>query len=283
MKAVIVAIAVSLAAGFTLGGVFGETEQPTSQPNPAENAAYIDAGAPIEQRLAALERVIAEERNARVVLEDQLTMLFDELDRIDGETSRGGPQETTVASAAEIAAAEVQTTQTPSSQRERSVDQLVEGGFSEARADRIVELSAEYQYEAMQARYEARQNGEQIDWFSEDLDPMARLRSELGDAEYEQYLEASGQPSVVAVQSVMPTSPASRIGLQPGDEIRAYNGRRIYNMRELQIATNSAQSGSEVVVEITRDGAPISMSMPAGPMGVTAGAWGRSPGGRRGN
>ncbi len=283
MKAVIAAVAISLAAGIAIGGGYLGGQDTTTE-NAADTAAYIDSTAPFEERIATLERVIAEERNARLVLEDTLNMLFDELDQYEGEISRGGPAQPTAAEAVDVQTAPMGTLSNRppgyESREDYLVSQLVGGGFDEDRANYIVDLSEEFQWEAMQARYEARQNGEGFDWAS--LDPTARLRAELGDSEYEQYLDATGQPSVVAVQSVMATSPANRVGIQPGDEIRAYDGRRIFNMRELPVATNTAAPGTEVVVEVVRDGMPMTLTMPAGPMGVQASgrersaAWGRS-------
>ncbi len=284
MKAVIAAVAVSLTAGYAIGAGVGGGEEPTAE-NAPEIVTYIDSTAPIEERLEALERIIAEERNARLVLEDQLGMIFEELEAFDGEITRGGPAEERTARVLTEgnppAAVGANQRQDFDSREAYLTSQLIDGGFSEDRANWIVERSTEYQWDAMQARYEARQNGERPDWSS--LDPQRRLRAELGDTEYEQYLEATGQPSVVSIQSVMATSPASRVGLQPGDEIRSYDGRRIFNMRELQIATNTATPGSDVVVEVMRNGSPMTVSMPAGPLGVQAGASGRIPGWRRGN
>ena len=282
MKALIVAIPISLAAGIAIGGgLTGEEGSGTA----SETVAYVNSSAPVEERLAALERIISEERNARLVLEDQLKMIFEELDQYDEEISRGGPAEP------EAAEAFVAQTGRPGmisnvppdadSREEMLVNQLVEGGFAEDRANWIVERSTEFQWDAMQARYEARQNGEGFDWTA--LDPSARLRAELGDTEYEQYLESTGQPSIVSIQSVMATSNAERVGLQPGDEIRSYNGQRIFNMRELQIATNTSAPGTDVVVEVMRNGSPVTVSIPAGPMGVQTGASSRGTRWGRGN
>ncbi len=282
MKALIVAIPLSLVAGIAIGSGLGGEEGSSMS---GETVAYIDSTAPIEERLAALERIISEERNARLVLEDQLNMIYEELDQYDQEIPRGGPAEEQTGEAVVAQAGLpgiVGNTQTEFASREEYLlNQLVEGGFTQDRADWIVERSAEFQWEAMQGRYEARQNGERFDWA--ELDPTMRLRAELGDAEYERYLEATGQPSIVSVQSVMATSPAERFGLQPGDEIRAYNGQRIFNVRELQIATNSAAPGTNVVVEVMRNGSPVTVSMPAGPLGVQAGSSSGVPGWRRSN
>ncbi|MDJ0910932.1 MAG: PDZ domain-containing protein [Woeseiaceae bacterium] len=282
MKALIVAIPLSLVAGIAIGsGLGGEESSGTA----GETVAYIDSTAPIEERLAALERIISEERNARLVLEDQLNMIYEELDQYDEEIPRGGPAgeesaEVAVAQAG-MAAIMGDSSQEFGSREEYLLNQLVEGGFSQDRADWIVERSAEFQWEAMQGRYEARQNGERFDWA--ELDPTTRLRAEIGDAEYERYLEATGQPSIVSVQSVMATSPAERVGLQPGDEIRSYGGQRIFNVRDLQIATNSAAPGTNVVVEVMRNGSPVTVSMPAGPLGIQAGSSSGVPGWRRSN
>lgn len=280
MKAVIAAVAVSLTAGYAIGIGFGGEEETTAE-NPLDTAAYIDSTAPIEERLAALERIIAEERNARLVLEDQLGMVFEELDEFDGEISRGGPAEEP-AVAQRFSGPVVINAVPPEfdSRGEYIVSQLVDGGFAPDRANWIVERTEEYRWEMMQARYDATQSGESVDWTT--LNPWSRLRAELGDSEYERYLEATGQPTAVPVQSVMATSPASRAGLQPGDEIRSYNGQRVFNMGHLHRATMGAAPGTDVVVEIMRDGTPITLSLPAGPIGVSTGLWERVPG-RRGN
>ncbi len=283
MKVVIGANAVSLTAGYAIGAGLGGGENSTAD-NPAEAAAYIDSTAPIEERLAALERIIAEERNARLVLEDQLSMIFEELDEFDGEISRGGASESDTRAVAQSTFVPGALSNYPpgfDSREEYVISLLIDGGFSPDRANWLVERGEEFRWEAMQARYEAMQNGEGVDWAT--LNPSNRLRAEIGDVEYEQYLEATGQSSTVSVQSVMATSPASRVGLQPGDEIRTYNGQRIFNMMELQRATMRAAPGTDVVVEVMRDGTPMTVSMPAGPLGITAGARGRPPGRRGGN
>lgn len=281
MKKLIVAIPASLAAGIAIGAVLGNGEESLTAEAPV---AYIDSTAPIEERLAALERIISEERNARLVLEDQLAMIFEELDQFDEEIPRGGPSGAEAAVAMQAAGRRGMAGNAPEGYESREdylVSRLVEGGFTQDRADWIVERSTEFQWDVMQASYQAQQNGEGFDWLS--LDPTARLRAELGDVEYEQYLEATGQPSIVSIQSVMATSHADRAGLQPGDEIRSYNGRRIFNMRELQIATNQTALGTDVVVEVMRNGSPMTVTMPAGPLGVQAGSSNRGPGWRRGN
>lgn len=260
-----------LVTGLALGAWLSTDE---AAPAVAETPqVYFDPTAPLDERLAALERVVAQERDARAVLEEQIMALLEEIDRIDAE----GP----AVIASEVAQmnemrARADTTSSPpgpieavpQDYRDQQIRQLVAGGFSDARAQWIVDQTTQYQYDAMRARYEARQSGERIS-DPTIFDPDARLRATLGDREYEDYLAASGRPTSVSVQSIMASSPASAAGLQPGDQIQTYDGQRIFNTRELQMASFNAPAGTSVTVEVMRNGMPITMTLPAGPLGVT--------------
>jgi S1-C subfamily serine protease len=95
------------------------------------------------------------------------------------------------------------------------------------------------------------------------------LRAEIGDAEYEQYRLASGMPTVVEVSGILESSPAQQAGLQAGDEIVAYNGTRVFDIGELNRFTMGSEPGGTVVVDIVRDGVPMQVVLPSGPIGVT--------------
>lgn len=278
LKKIAIAVAVSLVAGLAAGAWLadGPDQTPGSANAVPDTSTYFDPNAPTAERLAALEQIVAQERDARAVLEDQMYLLMEEIERIDSE----GPAVISGEVAEMLAQQQVDAVPTQirerqrdtrsGSQRERQLERLVGGGFTEDRAAYILDRATEYQYEAMQAQYAARQDGGDVDWLSREMNPDFSLREELGDMEYEQYLQASGQPSAVAVQSVMATSPASRVGLQAGDQIVSYNGRRIFNTRELQAETFSAQANGDVVLQIVRDGTQMQITVPAGPMGITA-------------
>ena len=156
---------------------------------------------------------------------------------------------------------------------ERRINQLVESGFTPDRAEWLVRRASELRMEAMQARFEARTTGTMRDATA--LNPDAALRAEIGDAEYEQYLAASGRPTVVQVTGILESSPAQRAGLQRGDQIRSYNGTRVFDIGELNRYTMQGEPGDTVVVDIVRDGVPMQVVLPSGPIGVVVGRTGR--------
>ena len=138
---------------------------------------------------------------------------------------------------------------------------------------------SELQMEAMQARFEAQRLGEAFDFSDTRLNPGAALRAEIGDTEYEQYLEASRRPTSVRVGAVLESSPGQSAGLQPGDEIIRYDGQRVFNTFELNQQTIQGEPGQSVVIDVRRDGVIMQVVVPRGPIGVTTG---RNFRGRRG-
>ena len=107
-----------------------------------------------------------------------------------------------------------------------------------------------------------------MDRFDPALNPNQALRDEIGDAEYEQYLEATGRPTTVAVNRVLESSPGAVAGLQSGDQILSYDGQRVFNTFELNQQTMQGEPGASVVVDILRDDVPMQVVMPRGPIGI---------------
>ncbi len=288
MKLAIV-LFVGAATGFVAGAITtadSPAEAPAEAPVAAPVGVYFDESAPVDERLAALERTVAEERDARLVLEDQITLLLEEIDRIDTAgpevlasriTELQSAQQITEARAAARSEAERRRSM---SQRELQHSALTQGGFAPDRADQILERVSALQWELMQENYEARQSGTPVDRSGLERNPDWLLRQELGDAEYEQYLNALRRPTQVSVENVMASSPASRAGVQNGDVILSYNGTRIFNSTELRsFAMGGDASASGAVLEVLRDGNRIQLAVPAGPMGVQVA--GRSTNGRQ--
>lgn len=272
MTRVLIAVAISLAAGFAVGAWVaaddtGGTAEPRSSGMPT-----IDAGASLEERLLSLEQLIAEEREARFALQDQLDELIIEIDRID----TAGPR---VLADREARAAEARAQRTRPARRDRSammqdyqarrLNTFVDGGFSEDEARRVMELESQAQYRALEAAHEAQRSGEMPDLINITSGPQSFLRSELGDAGYTRYLEAQGQPTAITVNQVMQGSPGSRAGLQPGDEIVSYNGERIFSVSELRQMTMQGTPGEDVIIEVDRDGVRMQLSLQRGPVGIT--------------
>ncbi len=90
----------------------------------------------------------------------------------------------------------------------------------------------------MQAQYEAQRSGQRV----EGTNVEQSLRKELGDAEYERYLKATGRPTEVRVMECGATSAAERSGLKAGDEIVSYGGTRVFDARDLNTLTTRARA-----------------------------------------
>jgi S1-C subfamily serine protease len=124
---------------------------------------------------------------------------------------------------------------------------------------------------ALQARFDAGQSGDAGAWWQGRAEIAETLRAELGESGYERYLEANGRSTSVTVGTVIESSPAERAGLMPGDRITRYSGERIFGMSELTRQTMEGTPGQQVVVDIVRDGQPMQVVIPRGPLGISGG------------
>lgn len=255
-----------LAAGVALAIVLLAREPAPVLTPAADPALHFDQSAGTEARIRALEVAVAEERNARMLLEEELQVLYAALDEISA--SGAGPDEDPDGRDSD---AQVRETR----QQLSAVDadwrrgRLVAAGFSEDRAEWIMRRESELEMQRMQVLYEARRTGERPPDFRLSTDPERALRAEIGDAEYEQYLQAYGRSTSVAVGSVLESSPGQRAGLQPGDQIVAYGGERVFNYADLGSRTMAATPGQPVVVDIVRDGIPMQVVVESGPIGIS--------------
>jgi S1-C subfamily serine protease len=123
--------------------------------------------------------------------------------------------------------------------------------------------------EALQAQYDAQRGGRPV----EASGGLQTLRTELGDADYERYLQAYGRPTAIPVRDVLASSPAERSGLKAGDEIVAYGGKRVFDVPELNALTLEGTPGESVVVEVRREGQNVQLVVPRGPLGITGGGF----------
>ena len=73
----------------------------------------------------------------------------------------------------------------------------------------------------------------------------------------------------MSVGSVLESSPGQRAGLQPGDQITAYGGERVFGYDDLSRRTMAATPGQPVVVDIVRDGVPMQVVIEGGPIGIS--------------
>lgn len=150
------------------------------------------------------------------------------------------------------------------------VERFVSAGIAVDRAQWIVRRSEELRMQALQAQYEAARTGTPVD---------ARafpgrgetLRAELGDADYERYLQALDRPTSVYVRDVLASSPGAQAGLQPGDQVVAYGGERVFDVGDLNRRVLEGEPGQLVAVEVLRDGQTLQLYVPRGPIGITGG------------
>lgn len=270
MKQLSLVAALLLACGLAAATFVLSQRQPEAIPT------GFDTSVSTEQRLLALEQALSEEREARQMLETELFSLIDEVTALStaepAPDPDGAQDNETVVADRETRIREFRQQR---NDPEARAEFLVERGFAEDRAAYIAGRESELRFEAMQAQWEARRSGENVDWRSSAINPDLALRAELGQSEYEQYLEATNRPTAVAVNGVMQSSPAEGAGLRMGDRITHYNGERVYNMMDIQRLVGGFQGASNIVIEIERDGIPMQVSLPPGPLGISGGNWRR--------
>jgi hypothetical protein len=268
-------------AGLVAGLAIASWLPPASPPTLAE-AAPAGASAPVEPvrvdtsaaaRLAALETALDAEILQRAALEERVGELAEQLQARGEPVRMPRAAEAASADAPNPAVAERMRVRreaglSPEERQRRNVEQLIAAGFAPDRAEWILRRTEELRMQAMQAQYEARRDGRPQPVESGEANA---LRTELGDADYERFLTAMGRSTTVTVFDVLASSPAERSGVQPGDEIVAYNGRRVFDAAELNELTVRGTTGESVVVDVRRNGQTLQLVLPRGPLGIMGG------------
>jgi C-terminal processing protease CtpA/Prc len=270
MKKVITAIIVSSAAAFVAASWIYRADSRQDFDSAQEVAAF-DSGLPVEERIAAIEQAVSDERQARQWLQEEVLYLTEELALLSGGDNPESPAEVDV----------VQTTEDSGSARredyrrryseEGRIEALIEAGFLPSQASLIVRREAELQMDALQARYDAERSGDPVDYYRNRNAGTDALREELGDADYERYLEANNRSTSISISSVIDSSPAQAAGLRSGDEIVRYDGERVFSMTDLTQQAIEGVPGQNVAVDIVRNGVPMQVVMPRGPVGISGG------------
>ena len=265
-------VVLSLAAAGAVAAVMvNSVSNDAGPPLPVSND--FDANAATEQRIRALELAVSEERRARQLLEEELLAIYADLDGLRAGSNREPAGEAVpepALASADAIREERSQGQVIDAREAARREAMVGTGLAPDRVDYILRRESEMRYEAMQAVFEARSTGEPVDRFSPGMNPEAMLRAEIGDSDFEKYLEAQGRPTSVGVASVMASSPGEQAGLQSGDEIVSYDGERVFSTYELTQHTMAGGEGN-VIIDVVRDGAPIQIVVPRGPIGVEIG------------
>lgn len=270
-----IAVAVSLVAGFAVGA-WVISAAPTARQEPAAMPAIVDAGSAdtLAERLLSLEQLIAEEREARLELAGQVQDLIDDLERdAVAEVPTAADNSAENGRREELRGGGLRRAQDFTAMirrfEDRRLQSLMENGFSEDEARRVLQRESVAEFKSMQLAWEAQREGAPPDQLAASNDPQALLRADLGDADYERFLAAQGQPTSIQVTRVLNGSPGGEAGLQPGDQIVSYDGERVFNVNDMRELTLRGAAGEDVVIEIDRDGVRMQLSVPRGPVGIT--------------
>jgi hypothetical protein len=229
-------------------------------------------GASSDARLVALEDKFAAEVDQRVELEARVAELSAQLEALGQVPARAPRADQSASNGPDPAIVEQRARRrelaaTPEGRERLMVERLTAAGFAPDRAEWINRRTEELRMKALQEQYDARREGRApAGDFGDNT-----LRTELGEADYERYRTAMGQPTSVGVADVLASSPAERAGLLPGDEIVAYGGKRVFDVGELNALTLEGTSGESVVLDVRRNGQSVQLVMPRGPIGITGG------------
>jgi len=276
MKIAAVVLGITLVAGLTLAAFRMNASAPVIMTE-FDSAGHFDTSAATDDRIRALEAAVAQERNARQLLEEELRILFAEIEKLNDEresAEEDGARRAAVAQENRLsfdAARSSRPDRSPEGRRKA----LINAGFAPDRADWIIQRESELQVQAMQARFDARRSGDPMNPLDTSFSSDSTLRAEIGDIEYEQYLAANGRPTAVQVSNVMDSSPGQVAGIRAGDQITSYDGQRIFSTMELTQQTMQGVQGDSVVVGISRDGVPMQIVLPRGPIGVSTSRFSR--------
>jgi hypothetical protein len=147
---------------------------------------------------------------------------------------------------------------------------LVAAGLDPRRAEALRERWEEHELEKLYLRDQAAREGWMVSprHRREQHALVAQLREEIGEEDYAALLYATGKPNAVEVTDVLARSPARDAGLEAGDEILRYDGKRVFRPNELRLATATGEPNEVVSIEVRRDGRPLTLRVRRGPLGV---------------
>ena len=282
MKVIAIASIASFAAAFAAASwIYTADTEPEVATSMMEVTSSFDAGLPVEERIAALERAVSDERFARQLLQEEVFYLTAELEQIAGTYDPEVPEEI---SAEEAVAESGDSRRSRREERryrnslEGRIERLIEAGFLPSQASMIARRESELQMQSLQTRYEAERSGDPVEYWRNRNASNETLRQELGDADFERYLIANNRSTSITVSSVIESSPAQSAGLQPGDEIVRYDGERVFSMSDLTRQTMDGAAGQNVIVDIMRNGQPMQIRHAQGTRGYQR--WQEDPLGR---
>ena len=244
---------------------------------PAERGSYAlhNNGDKLLERIENLELKLEQEVNQRKLLQLRLDEERDSRLDLAGQMNELGSnvQQNTQQSAQnlnEIIAPRINRSNFGLPNADEQVAKLLNAGFDEEVAERVVSLETQMYQSIINARF----GGTPISPRETILESQQRIREELGDDQYELYLETTDRPTAVPVAAVAENSAGSLAGLQVGDEIVSYDGERVFSLLDLQESTQTGTAGQTVIVDVKRGESVLSLAIPRGQIGISTGRTG---------
>lgn len=227
----------------------------------------------LERRLELLTTKLATEANERRRLEERLDALASDLAALRASSPEAGHARAVRPEPAVTISGDASTSATVDGGVTAMERALVAAGVDPTSAAEIRRRRDELTLSEIYLRDLATREG----WldtprFAAEMAQIDRqrtsIRDEIGDAAYDRYLAALGQPNRVAVDEVLLESPAAVAGLQAGDVVLRYGDTRIFSPNELVNATRGGIAGETVRAAIIRAGQQLEIEVPRGPLGV---------------
>lgn len=151
------------------------------------------------------------------------------------------------------------------------ISALTAAGFTPGRARELLLRESELRREAVNAEYAATGTLQPLNASARSA-AARQLRKELGDSDYERYLKATGQPTRVRIGAVESDSTAANAGLQSGDEVLEYAGKRVFSPLDLNALMLKTSTGETVPAIVVRDGQKLHLYVTGGPLGISQSA-----------
>jgi hypothetical protein len=253
-------VAIGLALASMLGGDARQGMPAGAAVTPPANS-KVPAGR--DSEWASLRDELAHEREARLLLVEEIDLLWEELELIAQNAEPAAP-------IADPTVPDDNASKQTEARRQFDDSRLAKAGLETDEIERLRENYEAMELDELYLRDQAAREG----WLNggryrrELRDLKEQLREDLGEEDYDRMLFATGQKNRVRVKGVIGHSPAADAGLLAGDLILRYANKRVFNPRALRTWTTRGTSGETVWIEVLRNGEIISVAVPRGPLGV---------------
>lgn len=278
MQSPLIVASLALATGVAIG-IFiqhSSDRQDTKIPTPFQNSDDVATDRMIEKNsetvqfaadINELKRLLQNEIRVRQELEQKVDALNRQLVDIGGDL-----QSSTAVVSNEQVSDEDDLDVLISNQGWFNEQAMIDSGMNSSQASELKLVFEQLEMERLYLRNQSIRES----WSSEKLTEAMQalesredeLKNQLGEAAYDAYLYASGQPNRVAVTNVLEHAQAGKAGIISGDYIVRYDNQRIHNWLDLRDATASGNISDTVALEVERDGETIQFYLARGPLGI---------------